>query len=121
MTTPTEPHPWTANTSGAVEKRPKNASLRRERNDEHGATADLALAPRAEQIADGLRELVPAASSSDGPTIRLLSLVLARTEPNPPHRAAPLLETSWAEELAQPERCGMALRCCATVVARLMP
>lgn len=46
----------------------------------HGARAMLRLAPRAEQIADDLREIVPARSDSDEPTIRLLALVLARIE-----------------------------------------
>ena len=46
----------------------------------HGANAMLRLAPRAEELAGDLRELVPAASPSDEPTIRLLALVLARVE-----------------------------------------
>lgn len=46
----------------------------------HGAEALLRLQPRAEKIAAQLREIVPARSESDEPTIRLLSLVLARVE-----------------------------------------
>ena len=46
----------------------------------HGATAMVTLAPRAEEIADGLREIVPARSEADEPTLRLLALVLARVE-----------------------------------------
>lgn len=40
----------------------------------------MQLAPRAAEIADDLRAIVPASSSSDEPTIRLLALVLARVE-----------------------------------------
>lgn len=46
----------------------------------HGAKADLALAPRAAELADYLREIVPARAESDEPTIRLLALILARVE-----------------------------------------
>ena len=46
----------------------------------HGASALLRLAPRAGELADGLRELVPGASAADEPAIRLLALVLARIE-----------------------------------------
>jgi hypothetical protein len=46
----------------------------------HGATAMITLAPRADEIADDLREIVPAQSEADEPTIRLLALVLARVE-----------------------------------------
>ena len=46
----------------------------------HGAMATLSLAPRANEIATELRELVPTRSESDEPTIRLLALVLARIE-----------------------------------------
>jgi hypothetical protein len=38
------------------------------------------LAPRADEIAAGLRELVPASSPSDEPTVRLLATVLTRLE-----------------------------------------
>ena len=46
----------------------------------HGGDAVLRLTPRSVEIADGLREIVPASSPSDEPTIRLLALVLARIE-----------------------------------------
>lgn len=46
----------------------------------HGATADLSLAPRASELADYLREIVPSRAESDEPTIRLLALILARIE-----------------------------------------
>src|SRR5213076_1745216 len=46
----------------------------------HGGAALLRLAPRAEELADDLREIVPAISEADEPTIRLLALVLARIE-----------------------------------------
>jgi hypothetical protein len=45
----------------------------------HGAYG-VRLAPRAEELAAGIRELVPARSDSDEPTIRLLAMVLARIE-----------------------------------------
>jgi hypothetical protein len=64
----------TTNTSREVAKRRSRPVER------HGATADLALGQRASEIATGLRDLVPAASSSDDPTIQLLALVLARIE-----------------------------------------
>jgi hypothetical protein len=40
----------------------------------------VTLAPRAEEIAADLREIVPAASEANEPTIQLLALVLARVE-----------------------------------------
>jgi hypothetical protein len=46
----------------------------------HGAKADLHLAPRAGELADGLREIVPARGEADEPTIQLAGLVLARVE-----------------------------------------
>lgn len=46
----------------------------------HGAKADLHLAPRAAELADGLREIVPARGEADEPTIQLAGLVLARVE-----------------------------------------
>src|SRR5207302_7637751 len=46
----------------------------------HGATAVLALAPRAAEIAHSLRGTVPAASEADEPAIHLLAGVLARIE-----------------------------------------
>lgn len=46
----------------------------------HGASADIALAPRATELADYLRSIVPAAAESDEPTVRLLALTLARIE-----------------------------------------
>jgi hypothetical protein len=46
----------------------------------HGARAELRLAPRAVELADGLRTIVPAASEADEPTIAVLALVLARIE-----------------------------------------
>ena len=77
MSASEHPPEWTANASGALEK---SASPRRKRHEQHGASADLALAPRAEELADSLRDLVPASSASDEPTIRLLGLVLAHIE-----------------------------------------
>jgi len=46
----------------------------------HGAYAVVALGPRVEELADLIRELVPAYSPSDEITIRLLCLALARLE-----------------------------------------
>jgi hypothetical protein len=46
----------------------------------HGGDAMLRLAPRATEIADDLRAVVPSRSDADEPTIRLLALVLARIE-----------------------------------------
>jgi hypothetical protein len=46
----------------------------------HGAYATITLAPRATELADEIRELVPARSASDEPTIRLLALALAQVE-----------------------------------------
>lgn len=46
----------------------------------HGAQATLALAPRANEIANDLRSVVPARSPSDEPMILLAALVLARIE-----------------------------------------
>lgn len=46
----------------------------------HGALATLRLAPRAEEIANGIRELVPARSEADEPAIRLLAISLAQIE-----------------------------------------
>jgi hypothetical protein len=40
----------------------------------------IRLAPRAAELADDLRAIVPAVSDADEPTIRLLALVLARVE-----------------------------------------
>ena len=46
----------------------------------HGATATLKLAPRAEEVADEIRALVPARSEADEPAVRLLALTLAQIE-----------------------------------------
>jgi hypothetical protein len=46
----------------------------------HGAFAMLKLAPRAAEIADDLRAVVPAYSPADEPTVRLLALSLAQVE-----------------------------------------
>jgi hypothetical protein len=46
----------------------------------HGATAVLKLAPRAGEIAERIRAIVPAGSDHDEPTVRLLAGVLARIE-----------------------------------------
>src|SRR5262245_28351281 len=46
----------------------------------HGAHSTLLLAPRAEELADELRSVVPAVSDADEPMIRLLALILARIE-----------------------------------------
>lgn len=46
----------------------------------HGAFAVLRLAPRAEEIADEVRGLVPAGSPADEPALRLLALSLAQVE-----------------------------------------
>lgn len=46
----------------------------------HGAFAVLRLAPRAEEIADEIRGLVPAGSDADEPAVRLLALALAQVE-----------------------------------------
>jgi hypothetical protein len=46
----------------------------------HGARADLLIAPRAAELRDHLRELVPAGSPSDEPALTLLSWQLARIE-----------------------------------------
>lgn len=46
----------------------------------HGLYATIKLAPRALELADELREIVPASSPSDEPSIGLLALVLARVE-----------------------------------------
>ena len=40
----------------------------------------VGLAPRAAELADGLRAIVPCYTGADEPTIRLLALVLARVE-----------------------------------------
>ena len=46
----------------------------------HGAYSVLKLAPRAEEISDEIRALVPARSEADEPAVRLLSLTLAQIE-----------------------------------------
>jgi hypothetical protein len=46
----------------------------------HGARSVVALEPRAAEIADEVRGLVPASSPSDEPSIRLLALALAQVE-----------------------------------------
>jgi hypothetical protein len=46
----------------------------------HGAKADLLIAPRAEELRDQLRELVPAYTESDLPALTLLAWQLARCE-----------------------------------------
>lgn len=46
----------------------------------HGAYANLALAPLAAEHAEELRRLVPLRSESDEPTIRLLSIAMARID-----------------------------------------
>src|SRR4029078_12274629 len=46
----------------------------------HGARSMVTLAPRAAELADGLRQIVPAVSKSDEPSTRLLALALARVE-----------------------------------------
>lgn len=47
---------------------------------QHGGYAIVKLAPRVAEIADGLRQLVPAGSASDEPTLAVLAGVLARVE-----------------------------------------
>ncbi len=54
----------------------------------HGARSVVALEPRSAEIADEIRELVPARSPSDEPSIRLLALALAQVE----------AATSWLAE-----------------------
>lgn len=46
----------------------------------HGAYAAVRIPARAEEIAEGLREIVPASSPSDDPTIRLAAIALAQVE-----------------------------------------
>lgn len=46
----------------------------------HGAYSPLRLAPRADEIATELREIVPARTDADEPTVRLLALTLAQVE-----------------------------------------
>jgi len=46
----------------------------------HGSYALVGLAPRAEELAAGLREVVPVASMADETAIALLALTLARVE-----------------------------------------
>jgi hypothetical protein len=46
----------------------------------HGAYSKLRLAPRAEQLAGELVELVPFVSEADGPMLDLLSITLAQVE-----------------------------------------
>jgi phage terminase small subunit len=54
----------------------------------HGANGVIALQPRAAELADGLREVVPTYCASDEYMVRSLALVLARIE-----RA-----TAWLDE-----------------------
>jgi hypothetical protein len=46
----------------------------------HGAFAALRLEPRARELADELRPLVPGSTASDEPSIRLAALALAQVE-----------------------------------------
>lgn len=46
----------------------------------HGAYAVVALGPRTDELADGLRPLVPGYSPADEPAVRLLSLAFSRLE-----------------------------------------
>lgn len=46
----------------------------------HGAHSELLIAPRAAEIRNRLRELVPAYTPSDDPAVTLLALQLARVE-----------------------------------------
>jgi hypothetical protein len=46
----------------------------------HGAYSTLRLAPRARELADEIRNVVPAFSPADEPMVRLLALTLARVE-----------------------------------------
>jgi hypothetical protein len=62
----------------------------------HGAYAVVALGPRVEELADQIRELVPAYSPSDEITIRLLCLALARLE-----RSSDVAENVPIEELGR--------------------
>lgn len=46
----------------------------------HGAKAELIIAPRAAELREHLRSIVPAASPADEPAIALLAMALARVE-----------------------------------------
>jgi hypothetical protein len=46
----------------------------------HGSYSKMRLAPRAAELANELREIVPAYAPSDEPTIQVLSIVLAQLE-----------------------------------------
>ena len=46
----------------------------------HGATAVVKLAPRAAEIADEIRTLMPVRDQADEPSVRLLALTLAQVE-----------------------------------------
>jgi hypothetical protein len=46
----------------------------------HGAHSKLTLAPRAEELADWIRDLVPSYRDADEPTVQLLALSLAQVE-----------------------------------------
>jgi hypothetical protein len=60
----------------------------------HGAYAVLKLAPRAEEITAGLREIAPLRSPADGPALDALGLILAQLE-----RAHIVLATHQMREL----------------------
>jgi len=60
----------------------------------HGAKAVVKLGPRASEIEEGLRAVVPVRSAADDATIAVLSMVLAQLE-----RASAVLGARQAEEL----------------------
>lgn len=59
---------------------PAQLEQRRTAAVKHGAYSTLQLAPRADQIAESLRTIVPVQSKSDEPTIRLAAMALAQVE-----------------------------------------
>jgi Phage terminase, small subunit len=65
----------------------------------HGAQSMIRLAPRAAELADDLRVVVPAVSDADEPTIRLLALVLARVEVANEWLAEHGIFKAWSDEV----------------------
>jgi hypothetical protein len=64
----------------------------------HGSRAVVALQPRAAEIADDLRRIVPAATEADEPAIRVASLVFAQVEAG----HAYIAEHGWYDEDGKP-------------------
>lgn len=62
----------------------------------HGSYAFLTLGPRAQAIAEGLRDVVPAYTDADAPAVQTLGLVLAQLE-----RAAAALDGASRRDLSR--------------------